>query len=50
MKRHTHVKLHPGALEEVLPHMTSKDRIPITDDRPREAVEPDYSLEERLGD
>ena len=37
-------------LEEVTPHMAGEDRIPVADDRRREAVEPYNAVEECPGD
>lgn len=50
MERCAHAQGDARHLEEVMPHMAGADRIPVADDRRREAVEPYNAVEERPGD
>jgi len=43
-------KLHARHPEQVAPHVAGEDRVAITDDGRREAVEPNNVVEEGTGD
>lgn len=49
MECRAHAELDPSELEDITPHMSHEDRVPITDNRLRKSMEADNVLEEGTG-